>query len=135
MKKELTEHHNYVLELIQVFQPITVKKLETRTGISGRQIRDIVQDLRIFQEEPIAICRKGYFIAETVEEMQHTANILYTQAISRLQISDQLKRNIQKRDKNCKEYEFYQKTGALAKGLLEYQKEVIMKNLEMETKT
>jgi len=93
-EKKLSEKHQTVLRAIEVCGPVTNKELAGYANVNERNIRHIVQELRIFQREPIGYGDQGYFIAETDEEMVHTTNKLFTHGTSQIQLSDILKENV-----------------------------------------
>lgn len=81
LKKEYREmqtirrerHERVILENIEIMQPIYMLELSRFTYFSEREVRDIVQRLRLKGHE---ICGddNGYWIAEKSEELSHTIN-------------------------------------------------------------
>lgn len=72
---------------------IHVKNLEALTGVTGRELRKLISELR---NEGVAICGKpetGYFMAETAQELdEFCIKYLEQRAMHSLKLSSRLRR-------------------------------------------
>jgi len=73
-----------------IYEPIVSKKLESLLGINGVGIREIVHELRKACY-PICSGHKGYWYANSVEEIEETAGHLNYRAYSMLEVAKYLK--------------------------------------------
>lgn len=72
---------------------IQVKYLADELGITDREVRKLVSDLRMSGHAVCGHPRDGYYIAETPEEMEETCQFLRNRALHSLQLESRL-RNI-----------------------------------------
>ncbi|GBL46250.1 hypothetical protein SFMTTN_2063 [Sulfuriferula multivorans] len=66
--------------------------LARELGIDTRQLRKLVSELRL---EGIAVCahpRDGYYIAETVEELEETCQFLHARSMHALTLESRLRK-------------------------------------------
>lgn len=71
---------------------LSMRELEQQLDMLPRQIRQHVSDLR---EDGHAICghpKRGYYIAETAEELQHTCEFLRSRAMHSLILESRLRK-------------------------------------------
>lgn len=52
-------------------EPIKSRQIELRTQLSGAEIREIVHELRL-SKHPIASDDRGYYMARSEQELEHT---------------------------------------------------------------
>ena len=66
-----------LIRLVQISAPVKNKMLADMLGMSERNVRILVQELR-HANYPIGFNGKGFFLANNMDELRHTINVFIT---------------------------------------------------------